>query len=585
MIYKTITKGSARFTVMTEQLIRIEYSPTGEFEDGQTQIVQDRNFEQVHFDVIEKENGIEILTSNLHLYYLGGVFTNSSLYADVKFNFSVYSNRWYYGKSYDGNLLGTTRTLDKVDGACELDEGIMSQNGFTILTDNSLVLTDSQDILGKSMDSIDIYLFAYGREYREALKDYYHLTGATPLLPRFALGNWWSRFYDYSETSYLDLMNKFKKKNVPLSVSVIDMDWHRVSDVPSRFGSGWTGYSWNKSLFPNPKRFLSELHDKGLKITLNDHPADGIRAFEDVYATLAKRLSLNEELEESAQFDFDNPEFRRGYFEDVHGPLEADGVDFWWLDWQQGSVSSSGADPLWLINHYQYRDAQKIMPNNIILSRYAGPGSHRYPLGFSGDTVISWESLDFQPYFTTTATNIGYTWWSHDIGGHMQGYKDNELSLRWLQYGVFSPINRLHSSKSEFTSKEPWHFDTDTEECMESFLRLRHRLIPYLYSANVLTHDEGLALIEPLYYRYPLDSEAYEYRNQYFFGSELMVAPITSKSIKELELGKVKVWFPKGKWYDFFTGQKYDGGVEISIFREKNSNASLCKGWSNYSFR
>ena len=212
-------------------------------------------------------------------------------------------------------------------------------------------------------------------------------------------------------------MDKFTDKKVPLSVSVIDMDWHKVSEVPSRFGSGWTGYSWNRNLFPNPENFIDELHQRKLKVTLNDHPADGIRAFEDLYPQVAQTLDLNTELEEAAKFDFDNPKFRKAYFEEVHGPLEKEGVDFWWIDWQQGAISKSGVDPLWLLNHYQYQNAQKKHKNNIILSRYAGPGSHRYPLGFSGDSVISWASLDFQPYFTSTASNIGYTWWSHDIGG------------------------------------------------------------------------------------------------------------------------------------------------------------------------
>ena len=363
-------------------------------------------------------------------------------------------------------------------------------------------------------------------------------------------------------------MDKFTDKKVPLSVSVIDMDWHKVSEVPSRFGSGWTGYSWNKKLFPNPKNFINELHQRKLKVTLNDHPADGIRAFEDVYPQVAQILDLNTELEEAAKFDFDNPKFREAYFEAVHGPLENEGVDFWWIDWQQGAISKSGVDPLWLLNHYQYQKAQEKNKNNTILSRYAGPGSHRYPLGFSGDSVISWASLDFQPYFTSTASNIGYTWWSHDIGGHMQGYKDAELSLRWLQFGVFSPINRLHSSKSEFTSKEPWHFDSVIEQSMIEFLQLRHQLIPYLYSANFMTAFKGKALIEPIYYEYPLEEEAYNHRNQYNFGDQLMVAPITKKMNFNLQMGNVEVWFPEGIWYDFFTGQRYDGNVSLKVYRE-----------------
>ncbi|KST79335.1 Maltodextrin glucosidase [Lactococcus lactis subsp. lactis] len=565
----SIIFDKARFTVLTENLIRIEYSETGIFEDQQTQIVHNRIIEKtIKFDKIEKNNSVELITSAIHLYYTGGSFTESSLFADVKFNFSDYANRWNYGQEISGNLGGTARTLDGIDGGCHLDDGIMSKNGFSVLKDESLVLSENGDILRESSDTIDIYFFAYGRNYRRALKDFYHLTGNTPLLPRFALGNWWSRYYEYSEETYLALMDKFSDKKIPLSVSVIDMDWHRVKDVQGHYGSGWTGYSWNKTLFPNPKRFLKSLQQRNLKVALNDHPADGIRAFEDCYPTLAKRLNLDTDLEEAATFDFDNPNFREGYFEDVHRPLEDDGVDFWWLDWQQGSISSSGADPLWLLNHYQYKDAQKKHENNIILSRYAGPGSHRYPIGFSGDTIISWGSLDFQPYFTSTATNIGYTWWSHDIGGHMQGKKDAELSLRWLQYGVFSPVNRLHSSKSEFTGKEPWHFDAVIEQGMTEMLQLRHALLPYLYTANVQTEKSGKALVEPMYYEYPFSEEAYKHRNQYLFGDKLLVAPITQKKNTDLKMSNVKVWLPEGIWYDFFTGQKYRGDIEIKVYRE-----------------
>ncbi|MGX9824665.1 glycoside hydrolase family 31 protein [Lactococcus lactis] len=568
----SIIFDKARFTVLTENLIRIEYSETGIFEDQQTQIVQNRVIERtIKFDKIEKNNSVELITSAIHLYYTGGSFTESSLFADVKFNFSDYANRWHYGKEILANLGGTARTLDGVDGTCNLDDGIMSKNGFAILKDESLVLSENDDIARKSSDTIDIYFFAYGRDYRQALKDFYHLTGNTPILPRFALGNWWSRYYEYSEESYLALIDKFSEKKIPLSVSVIDMDWHRVKDVPSKYGSGWTGYSWNKTLFPNPKRFLNSLQQRKLKVTLNDHPADGVRAFEDCYLSIAKRLNLDTKLEETAIFDFDDPNFREGYFEDVHRPLEEEGVDFWWLDWQQGSISTSGVDPLWLLNHYQYKDAQKKHENNIILSRYAGPGSHRYPIGFSGDTIVSWESLDFQPYFTSTATNIGYTWWSHDIGGHMQGEKDAELSLRWLQYGVFSPVNRLHSSKSEFTGKEPWNFDSVIEQGMTEMLQLRHALLPYLYTANVQTATFGQALVEPMYYEYPFSEEAYQHHNQYLFGEKLLVAPITKKKNMTLQMSSVNVWLPKGIWYDFFTGQKYRGNVELKVYREITS--------------
>ena len=174
-------------------------------------------------------------------------------------------------------------------------------------------------------------------------------------------------------------------------------------------------------------------------------------------------------------------------FRNVLHPMEKEGVDFWWLDWQQGTVTKvPGLDPLWMLNHYHYLDNARDGKRPLTFSRYAGPGSHRYPVGFSGDSIVTWESLNFQPYFTSTASNIGYGWWSHDIGGHMFGYRDNELALRWVQLGVFSPINRLHSSKNEFMGKEPWQFPMEIGEVMKEFLRLRHQMLPYLYTICLL---------------------------------------------------------------------------------------------------
>lgn len=138
---KTVIFDNARFTVLTDALIRIEYSDTGIFEDRPTQIVLNREFELLDFEVIKQSNHLEIITEHVHLYYEGGEFTESSLYADMKFSFSDYANRWYFGQAITGNLGGTTRTLDNIDGACDLESGIMSQNGFAILTDDSLTLT------------------------------------------------------------------------------------------------------------------------------------------------------------------------------------------------------------------------------------------------------------------------------------------------------------------------------------------------------------------------------------------------------------------------------------------------------------
>ena len=133
-------------------------------------------------------------------------------------------------------------------------------------------------VMPRDHKETDLYFFGYGRRYTEAVQDFYKLAGPTPLLPRFALGNWWSRYYRYTQDEYLQLMDRFKREGIPFTTSVIDMDWHRVDDVDPKYGSGWTGYSWDKQLFPDHKAFLRDLHERGLKATLNVHPRDGVRA-------------------------------------------------------------------------------------------------------------------------------------------------------------------------------------------------------------------------------------------------------------------------------------------------------------------
>ncbi len=558
-----------RFTVLTSALIRVEYNPEGHFEDEATQTVLNRNFETPEFEVRDTDENIEILTSHAHLifYKEEGGFTKHNLRIEAIGNYSLYHSTWYFGEMPE-TLKGTARTLDFTDGAIELEEGLMNKDGFSVFDDGkSMRLTQDGWVEKRPTDLVDMYYFGYGRDYLGTLRAYHKLTGKTPLLPRYALGNWWSRYYPYSQEGYKKLMMEFENRGIPFSVAVIDMDWH-LTDVPPEYGSGWTGYTWDNDLFPDPEEFLSWLKDHGLWSTLNLHPANGVQPYEEMYEPMARELGVNVENKESINFDIANPEFLDAYFRHLHHPHEDMGVDFWWIDWQQGGISKvEGLDPLWMLNHYHFMDHGRGDNRPLIFSRYAGLGSHRYPIGFSGDTAASWATLDFQPYFTSTASNVGYSWWSHDIGGHMGGEKDSELFVRWVQYGVFSPINRLHSQDGEFNGKEPWRYGKKAETIVTDFMRLRHRMVPYLYTMNVLNHTDDLPLIRPMYYHHPYQDEAYDVPNQYYFGTQMIVAPITTKVNDNLKLGGVKVWLPDGLWMDFFNGRVYEGNRTIDVYR------------------
>lgn len=570
-----------RIGLITDALVRFEWSDSGRFVDDATQMAMVRDFgEKPEFTVTERNGWLEIDTPSLHISYNQRKFSPEGLYATVK-HVNAIENTWHYGDVQRRNLGGTYRTLDEANGRIPVDPGVNSTDGWAIIDDSkSNVIRETAEVNGNHNDfgtwvtpkeepTTDLYLFGYGHRYREAVHALYRLTGPTPLLPRFVLGNWWSRYHRYTETEYRQLVERFEKEGIPFTTAVIDMDWHLVDDVDPKYGSGWTGYTWNKDFFPDPKRFLNWLHEHGMKATLNVHPRDGVRAFEELYPQVAKAMNIDPESGEAVQFDLTDPKFMEVYFDQLHHPMEEDGVDFWWIDWQQGGLTRQpGLDPLWGLNHLHYLDSARNdgsdyserNPRPLTFSRYAGPGSHRYPIGFSGDTVVTWESLKFQPYFTATASNIGYGWWSHDIGGHMFGYRDEELEARWYQLGAFSPINRLHSTDSPFNGKEPWNFRPETECSMDDALRLRHELLPYLYTMNWRAAAEGRPLVEPMYWQSPENVTAYGVEHEFRFGTELIVAPIVTPSDRNAQLAKTDVWLPQGTWFDFFTGRRYEAG-------------------------
>ncbi|WP_394355095.1 glycoside hydrolase family 31 protein [Bifidobacterium pullorum] len=579
-----------RIGLITESLIRLEWSDSGEFEDRATLMAVDRAFlpsGAVDYTTGERDGMLVVETPALRLTYDRKPFSKEGLTIVVKGVPDSQFNTWHYGDDPKGNLGGTARTLDEADGAIPLGQGVISRDGWAVLDDSASNVFVTADADGNLPDGVvayggigvaprdhretDIYFFGYGRRYREAVHDFQKLSGPAPLLPRFALGNWWSRYYRYSQDEYLDLMDRFKAEGIPFTTSVIDMDWHLVDDVDPRFGSGWTGYTWNRKLFPDHRAFLEGLHDRGLKTTLNVHPRDGIRAFEEPYAKAAATVGVDAEAQEPVEFDLTNPRFVRAYF-DMHHDLETEGVDFWWLDWQQGGVTRQpGLDPLWVLNHLHYLDSGRDGRWPLTFSRFAGPGSQRYPVGFSGDTVVTWKSLKFQPYFTATASNIGYGWWSHDIGGHMFGYRDEELEARWYQLGVFSPINRLHSTCSPFSGKEPWNFHEPVRSAMVDVLRLRQALMPYLYTMNWRAAVDGDPIVEPMYWANPNLGESYEVPDEFRFGTELVVAPVVDPMDKASMRGKADAWLPQGDWFDFFDGRRYaaadPAGRRLAVWR------------------
>lgn len=606
-----IIVGNARFTVLTPQMIRMEWSADGKFEDRATLTFVNRKLEVPQFKVRQTRSKVTITTSNVTLTYKKGEkFSAENLSAEIL----VAGKKvvWHYGDKDSQNLMGTTRTLDGYYGFDSpknrksrslMETGLLSRSGWSVVDDSQRHLFVPVESHWKQWvecrpegDRLDLYLFAYGHEYTKALKDYTRVAGNIPLPPKYVFGYWWSRYWQYSDNELRDLVETMRSLDIPLDVLIVDMDWHetwglsRKNSKRDEYGQrvGWTGYTWKKQLFPSPENFLEWCHKQNLKTSLNLHPASGIQPYEEPYKRFVEAYDWKE-VGKSVPFKMSEQKWADAYFETVLGPMERQGVDFWWLDWQQwvNSKYVKGLNNTFWLNHtFDHHMAEKGNERPMIYHRWGGLGSHRYQTGFSGDTYIAWEVLQFLPWFTATASNVGYGYWGHDIGGHMFHKEDKkeidpELYLRWLQYGVFTPVFKTHCTKDRVIERRIWQFPNHMFD-MRAAMHLRYALVPYIYAAARETFDTGVSMTRPMYYSHPECDLAYTSKDQFMFGGDLLVAPIVTPTDKVTGLATRKVWLPKGeKWYNMVSGKLYEGSdSEVEIHCALSENPYFAKAGS-----
>ncbi len=591
--------GNARFTVLTPELIRMEWAADGKFEDHASFVFLNRRMPVPKFTSgVYFEGG----TANFHLEtdaltldyeVVGGAATPGERFRadNLHITFKVDGKPviWHYGDKDPENLQGTTRTLDGALGSKTVEpigEGLISRSGWALVDDSTRPLFDSADFSFKegekspwpwvierpTGDRQDLYFFGYGHDYKKALGDYVRVAGRIPLPPRFAFGAWWSRYWDYSDQELDELVKGFHENDVPLDVFVIDMGWHTSKAQLTAMGEkdqsghdlGWSGYTWNKILFPNPDAFLAKLHAEGLKTTLNLHPASGIEPWETAYPAMAKAMGIDPATKKYVPFQITNKKFATNYMDLVHHPLEKQGIDFWWLDWQQEQKTEMpGVMPTWWLNYVHFSDQQREGKRPLLFHRWGGLGNHRYQIGFSGDTISVWDSLAFQPWFTATAANVGYAYWSHDIGGHMPGAVEPELFTRWVEFGAFSPILRTHTTKNPESERRIWAYPEPYSSVLRSTFQLRYAMQPYIYTEARRTYDTGVAFFRPLYYDWPEEAAAYDSKDEYLFGDNLLVAPVIALADKKSELATEKIWLPEGEWIEWPTGKHFTGPATI----------------------
>lgn len=611
----TVREGNARFQILTPTLLRLEYDEEATFEDRNTFFALHRAFTVPDYSVERTDEWLHIETDALTLRYErgSGPFTSSNLEIEltVAGEQRVARPEWKEPNQQtpvpdevnppttlpdpgvqnptDENLKGWYRALDNQLTRRELHDGLLSKRGWFLLDDSTTVLVDEDGRIEPRMDGEsgtaltdsdrvyqDGYFFGYGQDYKRALEELTDLVGAPPLLPRKAFGNWYSRWHAYSAEEYREeLIPTFREEGVPLDILVIDTDWKQPN--------AWNGWNWDTELFPNPERFVEWAHDEGLLVTLNTHPSidDDDPKFEDADQRAGGLIEDTSRGRFMTAIGEGNPqefgdttyvwdwatESHRDSYRWVHQSINETGVDFWWPDWccDESRSTLPGIPPDTLYNAmHAYQLANLEAGRAFTLSRIGSsfqnksgnvPGpwaERRYTVHFTGDTAPTWEMLDFQIFFTVAEGNAGIPYVSHDIGSFHAPRVPEDMYVRWVQFGTFQPLLRLHSNEGQ---RLPWQYEEPAQSIAAEFLRLRHALIPYLYTLARDAHDTGVPLCRGMYLEYPTHDEAYEYDRQYMLGEQLLVAPIASPG----PIAGKEVWFPPTKWIDFFTGETYEG--------------------------
>ena len=490
--------GDIRVQLLSDTLLRIEQRNSEGFEDRSTFTVVDRDWPGTLCQKKIVGEHTEIITANytvvVHLSQgATGVqirtFDGSLIYDYGKRKSDVSYLPEPGDKALAWIMPDSPRMIPPIWGATPAPSDFQDQPA------------SGWDLQGNVVDD---YVFILPKNnYGQFQKDFTKLTGSTPLPPLYAFGLWNSRYYAYTEDSALQAIEKYRQKQIPLDVFVLDTDW--------RTGAG-IGYDINTDLFPDMHRFTKKVHDKNVFLVINDHPeavgnsATELQELQYRYSNLSRLLDL--------------------------------GIDAWWYDrnWHAHLKAPlpGVSEEVWGMRLYhditqQFRPQQRalILANvdGIDHGRWAypsHPAAHRFPIWWTGDTLPEWEYLQSA---IANGVNSGVframPYVSEDIGGHY-GVPTEEFYLRSIQYGVFSPILRLHSSGK---TRYPWSFGSNTEKIATDYIQLRYRLLPLIYSAARQNYEKGVPLLRRCDLYWPEYKDAVN-DQQYLLGDDLLVAPV-----------------------------------------------------------
>lgn len=552
----TFKGNKYRITVLSDVLLRFEYSETGKFNDYPTIFAINRNFaKKPVFTVKQDEKYINITNDYFILEYSKEKpYIASKLVPDSNLRITLKGTDklWYFGNPEVKNLKGTTYSFDNKTNI-SLSKGLYNLDGFASIDDTmSPVFISDGTIKKNPSDALDVYVFIYKNDFQKALDSYFELTGKPSFIPRYALGVCWNKNEDYTEEELKDIISNFNKINIPLSSILLGSKWNLNKE-----GKTLSNYKFDNEKYKNLEQTINDIHQKNVFLGVTINPKNGITPYDNGYQSLKTKLNIIKD--GVIPINVYNTVILETFLNETLTNLN---IDFIKID----EITEDKIKTFMLI-HYIYKNLSKNMQRRgLIFSRNPGIASHRYPALYSGNTKVSWKTLKYLPYFNITSSNLGLSYYSHDIGGYEGGVEDSELYTRYVQFGTYSPIFRFSSKEGRYYKREPWKWDIFTESIVKDYIRIRHRLIPYIYSEMYKYSKDGINLIKPLYLDYEKILDEPLYKNEYHFGKELFVCPITEPKDKVMNRVVHRMYLPEGTWYDFKTGKKFPGGKRYVTF-------------------
>ena len=540
-----ITGNKFRFTILSPRLIRLEYSESGVFEDRATSNVINRSFPKVNYNITESETLIQIDTGIFTLTYAKNKELKSSTFSsNIKAVINNSKVEWQMNNPEVKNLRTINYSIDSVKDKIILDKGLYSLDGFCVLDDSSsLVLDDNDNFIERLPGTKDIYLFMYGNDFEGCLSDYYTLTGYPSLIPRYALGAWWYKNDKYDLEGVKSIVEGFNNDNIPLSIFLLGNYWHNDDNkyLPCIDIKGISNY----------------LNSKNIRLGVTINPRLEMVKGSYEYNYISKYISSDK----FSFIPFTNDKVGIYINMFIHN-LESLGVSTFSIDYNNPIDRIT----LWKFSHYHKGKSEMVGRRSIILSRNHGYAPHRYPIVFTGKTKINWYTFSLLPRYNMQGYNKGISFIASPVGGYTGGIEEDELYLRYVEFSCFSPIFLMASEGGEYFKRESYKLNSTIKNSVISYINLRYKLIPYLYSESNYYHETGHALIKPFYFDYPKTYDDPIYKNQYFFGRDFFVSPITTKTNMVTKRVMQKVFVPNGIWFDFLHGKQFNGGKYYSNF-------------------